>query len=111
MRYGMKIQLANRNQEWHQILIEVYDYSDNYLNTVNMVFVEPELMRDVKKLIYRGINTILKKEGVSKWHIDNIEIVSMKEDEFFDYQLYVDLDHNEVGVSKIKFDLEQIKVE
>ena len=111
MRYGMKIQLSNRNQDWHQILIEVYDYSDNYLNTVNMVFVEPELMRDVKELIYRGINTILKKEGVSKWHIDNIEIVSMKEDEFFDYQLYVDLDHNEVGVSKIKFDLEQIKVE
>lgn len=109
MRYGIKIQLSNKNQEWHNILIEVYDYSHNYLNTVNMVFLKPELIRDVKKLIYDGINIILKKEGVSKWHFDSIEVVSMAEDEIFDYQLYFDLDHNEVSVNKIKFDLEKVE--
>ena len=111
MRYGIKIQLSNRNQDCHNIFIELCDYSNNYLNTVNMVFLKPELIRNVKKLIYDGINAILKKEGVSKWHFDSVEIVSMDEDEIFDYQLYIDLDHNEVCVNKVKFDLEKIKVE
>ena len=112
MRYGMKIQLVNRNQEWHNLLIEVYDYSPNYTNTVNMLFRRPELMWDVKKLIDKGIDAILKKEGLLKgWRFDEVEIMQLDEDEIFDYQLYFDLERDEVGVSKIKYDLEKINVE
>jgi hypothetical protein len=69
-------------------------------------------MFDVRELIDKGINAILKKEGLLKgWYFDEVEIMQLDEDEIFDYQLYFDLDHNEVGVSKIKYDLEKINVE
>ena len=110
MRYGIRLQLINREQEWHNILIEVYDYSSNYQKTTNMLFHKPELIFDVRELIDNGIDIILKKEGMLKgWHFDEFEIIPMAEDEIFDYQLYFDLDRKEVSVNKIKFDLERVE--
>lgn len=109
MRYGIRLQLVNKNQEEYNMGIELYDYSRNYLNTVNMIYFKPELMCDIKKLIVKGIDIILRKEEKSQWYIDKFDITSMEEDEMFDYQLYVDLDRNEVHVNKIKFDLEEVE--
>lgn len=105
MRYAIKIDTTNPEA---LILIELSDYSECFTELIDAIMWNSDMYFDITKLIRKGIDCIVKREGIS-YMVVNRQIVALREDEFADYQLYIDPNFDSYAIHKVHFDLEEIK--
>lgn len=105
MRFGVKID-TNINVT---IIIELSDYTEHLTDLIDAMMWNSDIYFDITRLIQKGVNCILKKEDIENWTVTNRQIIALREDEFADYQLYIDTDFDKYTVYKVHFDLEEIE--
>lgn len=105
MRYAIKIDTTNPEAS---ILIELGDYTECFTDLINTIMWDSDMYFDIIKLIRKGVDHIVKREGIS-YMVVNRQIVALREDEFADYQLYIEPDFDRYTIYKVHFDLEEIK--